>query len=419
MGLVIFLGPGLVSGGRSAPPSPDQSLQPTPVTGLLASTPPVAPLIWAPRGTGIGTPFAVAAMAQARAQRPDVDKLLWAGSVDGRDRVALVSVTPSRDSSIIDGVEIVALRVPAGSRLAQARLQSMGSVRGLEGRVGAAWVGADGHTRLLVVGRPHPMTVDVSAVIKYRPDGSIGRKWRPVSSRDGVVIVDLGHQTDPVLVVRPFRKTPGENFLVSVGHPAQAEPARLRIQGDTAATYAGPDPGVLSRGVADAVSSLVDVRRTTARVIWSGAIEVGAQDAAHHARLSGRGALVLLRRDDGPVFQAFVFIDDRGHVNSSSANAVPWAAGDRLPYVFSTYQEGTPLLVLNPSGAGSVTVAVRPGATATMQTDRNGVGVLDDDASHSLGFGGSDVVVRDPRGRAVLHSRLVDVSTVDPFGLYL
>jgi len=423
VGLVVVLaGPGLLSG-------PDQ--RPQPAADVQPSTPPPAgvvgpnvehvipPLRWEPRGSQVRSAFAIAAVARLSALRQGVDTLLWAGTLDGHDHVAVISYRRQPNQSGMDSIEVAALRVRQLADVATARSQTIGYVSGPDGLVGLAWQGQDLHTRLLVLSRPAPMRLEVSSLIDYHADGRISRQWQGVTLHDGVAVTDLGRHVDPVIIVRAQDLGSGISpTLVEVGgRRALPSPGEVTVAGVSAASYAGPDRTVLVDGLARAVGRLFDLRHADARVLWSGRLAGGLSDSGQ--RIAGRGALVLVRRDDGATFQAFVFADQLGQGESSIANAVRWSVADRLPYAFSSYADGAPLVLINPTGPGSATITPATGSPMRVDFNAEGVATVAIDAVTGRNISGADVVVRDPSGGTVLRSTLVDPGTVDAFGLYL
>jgi hypothetical protein len=419
--VVVVVRPHLLS---SPDPRRDPSASSTPSAPALQPNPApvVDPLSWPPRGPGIGSAFARAALARLRAERADVDRLLWVGSLDGGDQVAVVAYRPPPDRSPGDGVEVAALRVLRGDDdLSRVQSQPMGNVREAGSLVGLAWRGTDSHTRILVLASPASMPVQLSSVIDYHPNGRIGRRWRDAELADGVLVTDLGRNADPVIVVRP-------KDLGSITRPALVQVHGLRrppgadevtVAGTSSPSYAGPDVNVLVDSLAQAVSMLTDLRDCDSRVLWSGELAGGRSDSG--GKITGRGALVLVRRRDGPVLQTFVFTDPTGKYASSTADPVPWSVAARLPYAFTTYQAGAPLLLISPNGAGSATLTPSIGPPMRVRLDKNGVATLATIANTtpSFRFTGADIVVRNPVGRTVLHSTMVDPGTADAFGAFL
>jgi hypothetical protein len=413
--VAVVAGPGLLS-SEQPPSSPGRSANVAPTPG----PPGVPPVRWAPRGPDVGSAFAVAALARIRVQHPGVTRLLWAGSLDGgRDRVVVAISRRAPNQSGDDTLEVAALRVLRPGDVRTARSQTIGYVREADGLIGLAWEGDDEHTRLLVLGRPAPMEVQVSSVVDYHPSGRVVRGWQDAELADGVLVTDLGQRVDPMIVVRP--KDLGSSTspaLVGVrGRPGRPGPGDIKVAGVSSTTYAGPELRVLVESLAKAVSMQFDLRDADSRVLWSGQVVGGRRDSGESA--AGRAALVLVRRHDGPVFQAFIYSDPVGGFESYTANAVQWSVAERLPYVFSTYGPGAPLLMISPSGPGSATLARGLGSRVHVQLDANGVGMVAVNSQINPQFGGAPVVVRDPSGHTLLRSTLVDPSSVDAFGLYL
>jgi hypothetical protein len=351
--------------------------------------------------------------------RPGVDSLLWAGTLDGHDHVAVFSYRRLPNQSGRDSIEVVALRVRHLAEVPTARSRTIGYVSEPDGLVGLAWQGKDQHTRLLVLSRPTRMRVEVSSVIDYHPDGRISRRWQRAILKDGVVVTDLGRHVDPVIIVRPQDHGSGSSAtLVEVGgRRPLPSPGEVTVAGVSSPSYAGPDRTVLVDGLARAVGQLFDLRAADATVLWSGRLAGGV--SASGQQITGRGALVMLRRDDGATFQAFVFADPTGPGESSIANAVRWSVAERLPYAFSSYADGAPLVLINPSGAGSATIIPKARPPMRVQFNAAGVAIVADDAVAGPNISGAPVVVRNPSGSIVLRSTLVDPGTVDAFGLYL
>jgi hypothetical protein len=422
--VAVLAGPHLLSSGDATRRPPTVSRGPSVQAAPLVDAGTGTTDRWKPRGPDVGSDFAAAAMARMHVLHQEVDRLLWAGSLDGHDKVAVAAFRQHPES--VGGIKVAALRVQDPSEIATAETVVVGDVSGPDGLVGVAWRGSDRHTRLLVVAPPAPLEVQVSAAVDYDRTGRISRHWQDAELADGVAVVDLGPRADPVVMVRPKdRGSPISPFQVGVrGRPAPPDDLGVRIAGVRSPSYGGPDPSLLVRYLAHSLASSLDLRDATARVLWSGAVPGGRREVSGPAGLPvlapvvGRGALVVVRRLDGPVFQAFVYSDPDGGLVSAMANPVRWSVADRLPFAFSTY-ERAPLVLINPGGAGSATVVTRSAGTLRATFDGHGVATLDRDAVTGPNVSGARVVVADPSGRTVLRSMLVDPGTVDGFGLYL
>jgi hypothetical protein len=165
------------------------------------------------------------------------------------------------------------------------------------------------------------------------------------------------------------------------------------------------------------MSMILDLRDAVAKVLWSGELTSGLGNGGE--RLTGRAALVLVRRHDGPTFQAFIYSDPARSLTSFDANPVRWSVAARLPYAFSTFAPEAPLLLVNPGGPGWATVRPKVGWTLHVRIHRNGVALLDHDAALDRPVAGARIVVRDPTGRTVLRSRMANTAMADPFGFNL
>jgi hypothetical protein len=420
LGLVaVVAGPRLLSSpGPQPSPPPRPPTQSAPLVPLVLPRP-VPPLRWAPRGPEVGSAVAVAAVARLRALRPGVDRLLWAGSLDGHDHLVVVSYRRRPNLSPEDPIEVAALHVRRARDVATANGETIGYLGGAGSFVGVAWRGGDQRTRLLVLGRPTRLRVQVSSVVDYDPIGRDTRRWRDARLTHGVVVTDLGRQSDPVIVVRSTDRdaTTSPAIIQVEGLPDLPSPDEVRVNGASSPAYAGPNAQGLAATLARAVSPLFDLRDADSTVVWSGKLAGGEGHGAEPRRI-GRGALVLVRRDDGPMFQAFVY-GAAGFLKSYPAIPVRWSVAGRLPYIFLPYEPGSPHMIINPSGPGSATFTPTVGRPLRVRLDGHGVGTLPADSSFATRVSGSRVVVRDASGRIVLRSTMVNPDTANPFTPYL
>jgi hypothetical protein len=420
LGLVaVVAGPQLLSS-----PGPQQAAPPRPPTQSARLVPPVLPrpvppLRWAPRGPEVGSAVALAAVARLRALRPGVDRLLWAGSLDGHDHLVVVTYRRRPNLSPEDPIEVAALHVRRARDVATANGETIGYLGGAGSFVGVAWRGADQHTRLLVLGRPTRLRVQVSSVVNYDPIGRDTRLWRDARLTHGVVVTDLGRQSDPVIVVRSKDRdsTTSPAIIQVEGLPDLPSPDEVSVNGVSSPAYVGPNAQRLVATLAQAVSPLFDLRDADSTVVWSGKL-AGGDRRGPGARLTGRGALVLVRRHDGPMFQAFVY-GAAGFLKSYPAIPVRWSVAGRLPYIFLPYEPGSPHVIINPGGPGSATFTPTVGRPLQVRLDGHGVGTLPADTSFATRVSGARVVVRDASGRTVLRSTMVNPDTANPFTPYL
>jgi hypothetical protein len=423
IGLVAVLaGPQLLS--SSGPGQAQASPRRSPVQAAPQVRPawprPVPPLRWASRGPDVGSTFAAAALARLRDERQGVDRLLWAGSLDGHDHVVVISYRRQPNQFGTDSIEVAALRVQRTRDVPTAHSETIGYVSDADGLVGLAWQGDDQHTRLLVLARPRAMGVQVSSVVDYDVVGRVRRSWRDTTLEDGVSVTDLGRHADPVILVRPVdvrtstsTSTSMTPVLVQVhGRPPLAGVDEVTVAGVSSPSYAGPDPSRLVAALGQSVESRFDLRDADSTVVWSGKL-VGGIRYDSGSRASGRGALVLIRRHDGPTFQAFIYSDPNGYLESSPANPVAWKVADRLPYAFSTHEPGAPLVLVNPGGPGSATITPGVGPTMHVRFDGNGLATVSANVADVPRLDGARVIVRGPSGRLAVNVLLPVISAVD------
>jgi hypothetical protein len=417
IGLVAVLaGPQLLSSsgpGQAQASPPRSALQASP--HVRAAWPrSVPPLRWVSRGPEVGSAFAAAALARLREERPGVDRLLWVGSLDGQDHVAVISYRRQPNQFGTDSIEVAALRVRRTRDVPTAHSETIGYVSDADGLVGLARQGDDQHVRLLVLARPRAMDVQVSSAVDYDPIGRVGRSWRDTTLEDGVSVTDLGRHADPVILVRPVdvRSSTGPVLVQVQGRPPLAGVDEVTVAGVSSPSYAGPGASRLVAALGQSVESRFDLRDADSTVVWSGKLVGGIRRDAG-SRATGRGALVVIRRHDGPTFQAFVYADPDGYLESSPASPVAWKVADRLPYAFSTHEPGAPLALVNPGGPGSATITPGVGPTMHVRFDGNGVATVAANVADVPRLDGARVIVRGLSGRLAVNVLLPAISAVD------
>jgi hypothetical protein len=87
---------------------------------------------------------------------------------------------------------------------------------------------------------------------------------------------------------------------------------------------------------------------------------------------------------------------------------VPWSAGDVMPWVGPDPGSGDrdqPVLVVNPTGAGSVVVQAEDGRRVNVRLGRNGVARFGERLS-VFDLTGATITLRTPAGRTVLREEL-------------
>ena len=414
---VALLGPSLLSqGDKPDEPRPEPTTSPGPTSRPPPTEPALSALRWTVRGDLAGnTEFAEAALAAVRVEDPGAEKVLYAGTLPDRSRIALVGTGTGPEASgfAFRGATVHALHVPAGKAPSAGRVTFAGGVESADGLAGWAGRVRNGEVVAVLLGRPTPLDAQVSTAIDYSEDGDISRSWEPVHSRDGSAVVELGRDTDPLVVARTTYDDTIDPLLMSVDgdltpRSREAVAAQVRVAGLDGA-YRGPARRELRRAVVDGAWALLDPRSADIRVLWSGRM------GAHR-----RGALLLVRRSDGPTFQLFVFQEADGRAFPQGMRHLPWAGADTVPWILQTGQPETPLTLVNPTGAGTAVIEP-PGGQAARRVPigRDGTANLgDDQAIDAHELSGSVITVLSPKGREVATTTWSEAGyDFDPFAL--
>lgn len=384
-----------------------------PTSEVTPTSQPLSALRWTVRGDlADDADFTRAVLDVARDNDPAADKVLYAATLPDRSRLALVATGYEEAGGLgFSGAGVQALHVSAGASPTVRDLMFAGEVTSPDAIVGWAGHGRDGEVYAVLLGRPAPLEAHVSSAIDYTKDGTAHRSWEPVRSRDGSAIVELGRETDPLVVARTTYAEDSYPLLMTVdGDPTDETRDRIiaavRIDG-LDDSYRGPNRAAVPRAVVDGSWVVLDPRRADIRVLWSGRLE-GKQ----------RGALLLIKRPDGATFQLFVFQGEDGSVYPQGFRPVPWADAELVPWILQAGQPGMQLLV-SPSGAGTATIAPAGGEEPLrLRIGRNGVADLGDDPelvtrtlSHAL------VTVLAPSGRRIVQIEFPGLGEDDPYVL--
>lgn len=409
------LGPSLLSGGDEPdPPRREPTASPGPTSAPPPTEPPLSALRWTLRGDLAGdAAFTAAALAVVQAVDPTVERVLYAGTLPDHSRIVLVGAGDQDSSGLaFRGAGMQALHVPAGAAPSAGRISFAGHVASPDDIAGWAGRARNGEVVAVLLGRPVPLDAQVSTTIDYSDDGRVGRSWQPARGRDGSAIVELGHDTDPLVVARTTSDEPTEPLLMAVDgdltpKTRSAVAAKVRI-GGLDSSYRGPARRDLPFAVVDGAWTLLDPRRADIRVAWSGRIR-GRQ----------RGALLVLRRPDGPTFQLFVLDGDDGYAYPQGVRHVPWGEADQVPWILQTGQPGTPLTLVNPSGAGTVVIEPPGGQEPRrVRIGANGLANLGgDQAVDAHELSGAQITVLSPKGREVATTEWSESDNFDPFAL--
>jgi hypothetical protein len=404
----------LGEGDESERPLPRPTASSQPTNEVTPTSQPLSALRWTVRGNlADDTDFTDAVLDVARQSDPGAEKVLYAATLPDRSRFALVA-TGYQDSGSVGfrSAGVQALHVSAGAAPSVRDLSFAGEVTNPDALVGWAGHGRDGEVYAVLLGRPAPLEAHVSSAIDYTKDGTAHRGWQPVRSRDGAAIVELGRETDPIVVARTTYGEDSYPLLMTVdGDPTDEirneMVAGVRIDG-LDESYRGPKRAAVSGAVVDGSWVALDPRRADIRVLWSGRLK-GKQ----------RGALLLLRRPDGATFQLFVFQGDDGSVYPQGIHPVAWADAHLVPWILQSGQPEVPQLLVNRSGAGTATIARAGGeAPVRFRIGRTGVADLGDDpAAVARMLSSARVTVLAPSGRELVRVQLPGSGEDDPYAL--
>ena len=407
------VGPGLVASSDDADREPPR---PTSSASQSSAPSPKLPsaLQWVGRGDLAGDDgFTGAALAMAQRTEQAAEKVMYAGTLPDRSRLAFIAIDQSSPEDLeFHASGVLALHVPAGATVGRGRLTYAGGISGADDLTG--WAGRVGNGRVVavVLGRPAPLDAQISGLIRYGRDGSARRDWRPVGGRDGSAVVELAGDVDPLVVVRPRRHDAGSYPTLMTLDGEVTENRRDEVAADITISglgdsYAGPPALALRRAVADGSWALLDPRRADVAVLWSGGVGQGQ-----------RGALLRLRRPDGATFQLFAFQNPEG-VFSQGLRHVPWADADVLPWLFESGDPGRPMLLINPTGAGTASVSYPDEPPRVVTFRANGTARFGVGAPSAPNLYRAVIEVRSPTGELVVKAALTAVSNEDPFVLGL
>jgi hypothetical protein len=403
----------LGEGDKPERPPLRPTASPQPSTQITPTSQPLSALRWTVRGDlADDADFTGAALDVARRNDPGAEKVLYAATLPDRSRLAFVATGYGDAPGLgFQSAGVTALHVPPGSLPAAGHVSFAGEVTHPDALVGWAGRSRSGEVYVVLLGRPAPLAARLSSAIDYTSDGAARRGWQPVRGRDGSAIVELGKETDPLVVAWTTYGDDSSPLLMSVGGDITPRArndvaASLRIDG-LDGSYRGPNRTELRHAVVDGSWAVVDPRRTDIRVLWSGVVE-GAS----------RGALLLLRRPDGPTFQVFVQ-GEGGAVSAQGIRHLPWADADVTPWIIQTGQPGAPLRVVNPSGAGTATIDPAGGENPwRLRIGRSGIADLGNDpALVSQLQPGAHITVLSPSGRTVVETDWTSENDLDPYVL--
>ena len=399
----------VVAAGGLAAVRPDLGLhaaRPAP-TPTLTGPDGLTVVLWDARGDLVhDTTFVTAALSRLRAERSGVARVFWAGWLPDGSRLVLAGTDVERG---MVGTAVHALLVAPGEDVSGAPVTEIAPLT--DEQEVLVWAGrvSDGHVYAVALSRPGPVRFDVSPTVVFDADGAPLRTWISQRSEDGQVVLDLGRRVDPVLAVQAT----GAGVFPIVQVTRVADPQRVTgpapvVAGVRDASYQGPDPALLVRGLRQAVAPVFDLSTTTARVLWSGA-----------PWKQRRLALVLLTRPDGMRVQ--VLVGQQGDREFPAGLRVlaggPPADPDDTPWLMEPFSPEDPTFLLCPTGPGTL-LYDRPGRPVQHLTvQRGGAVVLVEPGPNAPSARGAHVRLLDPRGRLLVDTTLPGAGLDDPLGL--
>jgi hypothetical protein len=241
--------------------------------------------------------------------------------------------------------------------------------------------------------------------VLFDADGTAGRFWSPSYAEDGVVVLDLGREVDPIITLRArgagFSSVP---LVTRVSRPAPASDL-LQVDGIVTSTYRGPDTPHLSNALRAGAGTVADLDRSRLELLWSATLP--------RAR---KLALVLVTRPDGQRFQALVGQQGESEFQAG-VRPLPRDASERLPWLFTPPTPEDSTLLLCPTGPGSVVYRRAGEPDHVLPIDASGVASLIVPGSRPPSASGARVVLRDPDGRVLLRTTLPEPGFDDPLAL--
>lgn len=363
----------------------------------------VAAVRWPLRGDLAGDDtFVTTAMRRLQKQRPEVAWALYAGRLPDGSRL-LLGGAQTKPGVVMTSVS--ALHVPAQSSGDAGTVSDAAVLTDPEQTLGWATRGSDGEVYAVTLGPPRPVRLQLSPYVDFSDRGAPSRVWQTESSDRGAVIADLGPRSDPSVAVRSLGlSTFVTPVLIPVAGAPRTPAGRVVVDGIDEAGYRGPLPEQLRLGLFAETDALLDLGRTTQRVIWS-----GVPWASRHF------ALVLITRADGRRFQALVG-QQGGDWFPAGVRALGSHDPDQLPWLLEPFTTQDPTLLILPTGAGRLHYQ-RGWRKAWMGIPAEGVVALFEPASLRPSAAGARVKVYDPAGRLLITTVLPETGFDEPLAV--
>ena len=378
--VAVLGGPGLLSSGRPDD-RPDAAASPSQVPVELIP----AQLRWPTRGDLAKDQVFLDAV-QARVTGFEVQRVgevLWAGTLRSGSAVvqaALVTGVEQKDEGDSVYVPLLGVTVRRGD-FGSATIDRLHPMDLGTRAIGWRVVLGSGAVAV-VIGRPGPLSIELSPAVTYDAQGAPHRTFRPHTAPDGVVITPLPPDDYPAPALADDLGV--VSLLGPAEQPPEVEPV---IAGMRPSTYTGPPSFLLDQSVRTALRTAplagADVR---VRLLWSGPVG------------NGSAALVLFTRADGATFHEWLAAS-LGASPSSGAYPVPRDQALTYPAVVevqSAGPNGATTAVVDPVGPARLTFVDRAGFSVSHASDPLGVTVFP--RTELLGNDPGTLVLRDRLG---------------------
>lgn len=297
-GVVLLVGPAFVTSLTAASVDPERSSPAGVRRSQQARMDSQSPVAWSVRGDLVeNSVFTRRALARVPAVTCADRKLLYAGELSDRSRLALIACARGQAESIGPAVAVWAAHEAARSPSSALDLVEAGLIEIDDDLAAWAGRGTDGRVHVVALGRPGSGEVEVSAQLMLDERGRLVRRWRTEKLRDGVLMTSFSADAAPIVLVRRNGGRAVAADVAYVSPRAQREDAHVTGLADS--SYRGPDPTTVRRLVASAVRHVLPSHPVDGQLIWSGTATSGVTAALVSVRLGSGSGLHLLVEEAG------------------------------------------------------------------------------------------------------------------------
>ena len=346
--------------------------------------------------------FVDSALDRIRAERSRVSRVYFAGHLPDGSVLVLAGSDVRRG---IVATAVHALHLPAGTVPDEATLTEAQPLVDAAQVLGWLGRGAGGRVVGVVLTRPGPVRFEVSPRVDFRLDDSwVSRTWWPLAADNGMALLDLGTDVDPVV---GLRAEGAGTFSVPV--LSRVEP-RTRaddvvVRGVDEPGYLGPPLGAVRRALLRQLGTVVDLPTADVRVIWSGALWQGR-----------RLALVVARDVAGQRFQALVG-EQFGRDFVAGVRALPAGQPETLPWLLEPFAPNEPTLLVCPTGPGTLVYQGEGESPRVLPVRADGLAAIADPSPSPPSARGARLELRDPDGQTILRTMIPRYGFGDPLAL--